>query len=42
MEHYNLFIEYIKKTDMMQGSYYLNMYNTFNDCRYCFNDFKEI
>lgn len=29
--HYNLFIEYIRKTDMMQGNYYLHMYNNFNE-----------
>ena len=41
-EHYNLFIDYIKKTDMMQGNYYLNMYNTFNDCQYSFTEFSDL
>ena len=37
-QHYNQFIEYIKKTDMMQGNYYLNMYNNFNEQIYRFTD----
>lgn len=27
---------------MMQGRYYLDMYNTFNDCQYCFSELSDL
>ena len=40
--HYNLFIEYIRKTDMMQGSYYMHMYNSYTEVQYCFDEYLPI
>ena len=40
--HFNLFIEYIRKTDMMQGSYYMQMYNNFSEVQYSFGEFPKI
>ena len=39
--HFNLFIEYIRKTDMMQGSYYMQMYNNLNEVQYSFSEFPK-
>lgn len=41
-EHNNNFIDYIRKTDMIEGSYYITMYNTFNASHYTFTEFTDI
>ena len=41
-DHNNRFIDYIKKTDMIEGNYYIHMYNNFNASQYSFTEFTEI